>query len=49
MCKLKNSTKAAEMTIDMEVGARVNVEIIVRDYWNNPGKKSCGLNQSDGP
>lgn len=39
--QLKNSTQAAEMTTGVGVRARVNVKIIVRDYWNNPGKKLC--------
>lgn len=37
------------MTTDVGLRARVNVKIIVRDYWNNPGKKLCGLTQNDDP
>lgn len=39
ICKLKTFAQVAETTTDMGMGARINPEITVRDYWSNSGKK----------
>lgn len=44
----KHFTQAAEMTTDMGMGARVNPEITVRDYWRNSAR-NLAWNQSDDP